>query len=590
MKKKIILAASVAATGLFTIPVALTAVSCSEESTGTDTNTSDKKQQLRVATFNVSFATDNDKTETYDRWLKYMSVKPVDQEKYINAWLPHGNFIGSIKQAVVDKGVPNDKIREVTYKKDGNNVIIHIGINDGTKLDAFKNIPWIKVTEGNRKTAIDATLPLQQDTNVKTFAEENTPTAPVIKSLPSITAEDLEYGERIMQLRNTTAIIQHQQPDVLLFNEFNNMGDKEDTKILEEYSKNYLEVAQSLKGGDSKEEMQKPIDYFQYKRAYKTNTGLQSGFDLDNDGVCDGKDPDDAYGFGYYHGHYQFALMSKYEIDDANTRTFQNFLWKDFGGKDQFKSPKTLTFDQAKKDGARPIKQPHDAVSKKDVMPGEDWYNAEEWNKFRLSSKNHCDVPVKVNGETIHLLISHPVPPAFETNAHSNVLRNQYETQFWLEYVKSEGNDWIYDDKGGKGGIGDSKAKYIFMGDLNCDPYLRNKGEDANKGVAAFTNAEISPFSQEFFKDGKLAPKSTGAAGEPVKYDHKYPDQRTAVFGRRVDYVLPSKNIDVTSSGCYWKTRDEDGGKLFYDNRLGKFGDSKEVSSDHRMVWIDINL
>lgn len=45
----------------------------------------------------------------------------------------------------------------------------------------------------------------------------------------------------------------------------------------------------------------------------------------------------------------------------------------------------------------------------------------------------------------------------------------------------------------------------------------------------------------------------------------------------RVDYVLPSIDLDVVGSGVYWPTTDD---PHAYLNR----------ASDHRLVWIDVRL
>jgi hypothetical protein len=63
-----------------------------------------------------------------------------------------------------------------------------------------------------------------------------------------------------------------------------------------------------------------PIDYPYYYNA-PSNTGIQSGFDLNNDGVIVG--PDDAFGYGVFPGQYGFIVLSKYPIAMEDIRTFQ---------------------------------------------------------------------------------------------------------------------------------------------------------------------------------------------------------------------------------------------------------------------------
>ncbi len=61
-----------------------------------------------------------------------------------------------------------------------------------------------------------------------------------------------------------------------------------------------------------------------------SNTGIPSGFDLDNNGSIGG--PNDAFGFGFFPGQYGMAVYSMHPIDFGNIRTFQLFLWKDMPG------------------------------------------------------------------------------------------------------------------------------------------------------------------------------------------------------------------------------------------------------------------
>ena len=61
-----------------------------------------------------------------------------------------------------------------------------------------------------------------------------------------------------------------------------------------------------------------------------SNTGIPSGFDLDNDGTVGG--PDDAFGFGDFPGQYGMVVLSRFPIVDDEVRTFQNLLWASMPG------------------------------------------------------------------------------------------------------------------------------------------------------------------------------------------------------------------------------------------------------------------
>ena len=168
------------------------------------------------------------------------------------------------------------------------------------------------------------------------------------------------------QAQNIAEIIQRNNPDVLLLNEFDYDSEGEAIRLFQE---NYLAISQN------------GVDAVEYPYVYlaPSNTGIPSGLDLDNDGVTDG--PGDAFGFGFYPGQFGMVLLSKYPIDSENVRTFQNFLWKDMPG--------ALLPDDAS------TPEPND------------YYSTEELEVFRLSSKSHWDIPIEINGETVHVLASH---------------------------------------------------------------------------------------------------------------------------------------------------------------------------------------
>ena len=384
-----------------------------------------------------------------------------------------------------------------------------------------------------------------------------------------LTQAEKDLAERLIQIRNIAAIIQKNRPDVLLINEFNSDG-MGGNQTMELFQKNYLAHPQSLNGPDGGD-MQEPIIYPEIQ-AYATNTGLDTDMDLDNDGTPNNS-PNDKYGFGFYHGHYAFGLMSKFKIDRQNTRTFQKFLWKDArdGNGKLAEIPKVI------KNG-KPGQMPNG------MQIGSDWFTAEEWNKLRLSSKNHVDVPIIVNGESIHLLLSHPTPPAFDTVTETNMIRNGLEVAFWKHYIENQ--SWIYDDNGKPGGLDGANQKFIIMGDLNADNIDSKNNAKSREGITALAS---SPLVNSEFATGAKIPTSNGGRNEENKNQHQKPEARTSTFGLRVDWTLPSKNLEIENSGVYWQAEGEPGRKLFNDKRIGQ-GWSKWISSDHRMVWVDLNL
>ncbi|HEH9428848.1 TPA: endonuclease/exonuclease/phosphatase family protein, partial [Aeromonas sobria] len=185
----------------------------------------------------------------------------------------------------------------------------------------------------------------------------------------SLSGTEETKAKNVQQIRNVAEIIQRTRPDVFLLNEFDNDGKGENTADLKAFNDNYLAHAQHSE-----------VTAISYPvmQNFATNTGLQSGYDLNLDNKTTG---DDAWGFGNYHGQYAFAVMSKYPIDTKQIRTFQKFKWKDMPGEqnpiiDDCNNPK------AKIPASRQC--------------GDAWYDDAAWQQFPLSSKNHADVPVLI--------------------------------------------------------------------------------------------------------------------------------------------------------------------------------------------------
>ncbi len=231
-----------------------------------------------------------------------------------------------------------------------------------------------------------------------------------------------------VQAGNIAEVLQRVRPDVVLINEFDYV---ENYQAVNLFRDNYLERSQ---------QGARPIHY-PYAFTAPSNTGIPTGFDLDRSGTVGGGN--DAYGFGEFPGQYGMVVLSRYPIDTHRVRTFQTFLWKDMPG--------ALLPD----DPATP-------------QPG-DWYSEEILDIFRLSSKSHWDVPVRVKGRTVHVLASHPTPPTFDGLEDRNGTRNHDEIRFWADYVTPGAGRYIYDDEGRRGGLRRG-ARFVIMGDQNADP------------------------------------------------------------------------------------------------------------------------
>lgn len=354
------------------------------------------------------------------------------------------------------------------------------------------------------------------------------------------------------RLKRLAATIQALRPDVLLLNEiafdgpgapYWNSGDPEGQNA-RRFVERYLGVPQA----DSLE----PIVYRTFMAP--SNTGRSSGYDLNangesvtawpmppsaaDDGAPAAQTPDgraygdDSWGFGTFPGQYAMAIFVRegLEILADSVRTFRDFPW-----------------------AAMP-----DALAPVDADTGQPFYAPEVWERFPLSSKSHWDVPVRLpDGTVLHVLASHPTPPGFDGPEQRNKRRNHDEIRFWNGYL--DGAEWIRDDRGRAGGLAPG-ASFVILGDLNADPDEGNAIGDP-VGTWLLSHPRVG---------GTFVPK-TDAAGAAAFPDLD-PDD-TARWRLRVDYVLPSTDLEVVSGGVVRPSDPE-----------------AAYGSDHFPVWIDVLL
>jgi 3-phytase len=338
------------------------------------------------------------------------------------------------------------------------------------------------------------------------------------------------------QVRTVAEIIQRVRPDILLLQEFD--FDAQGAS-LRAFQSNYL--ARSQNGAT-------PIG-FTYSFFAESNTGVPSGFDLDNDGRIGGGG--DALGFGEFPGQYAMVVLSRFPIDREHVRTFRKFLWRDMPGAllpDRLET--SLPFD---------------------------WYSPEELAVLPLSSKSHWDVPVRIGKHTMHLLVSHPTPPAFDGPEDRNGLRNHDEIRFWSDYLSNA--DYFRDDAGRRGGLA-GKA-FVIMGDQNSDP---EDGASRHEAIRALlSQARVAGNFVPRSDGGAEAAKTQGGANTSQRGDSATDtaDFNDRVAGNlRVDYLLPSKGLTVCGQGIFWPVQTETYANLVWG--------SPPPSSDHRLVWLDI--
>ena len=353
-----------------------------------------------------------------------------------------------------------------------------------------------------------------------------------------------------VQATNVAETIQRVRPDVLLINEFDHSR-----KAVDLFRDNYLEKARNGAA---------PIHY-PYAYIAPSNTGVASGFDLNNDGLLGGPTPrdrgNDSWGYGEFEGQFGMVVYSKYPIDTDAVRTFQHFKWADMPGALLPDDPET----------AAPA----------------DWYSPAELAEFPLSSKSHWDVPIRIGKKKVHFLVSHPTPPTFDGAEDRNGTRNHDEIRFWADYVSSRhASAYIYDDEGQRGGLKPG-SKFVIAGDQNADPFDGDSVDEAiNQLLDHPRITDPRPKSAggtEAVNQGGLNPTHKG---DP-KYD-------TADFADnppgnlRVDYVLPTKGTKVVGSGIFWPVDADPFYRLTGDFDPVLYPPTGVPTSDHRQVWVDV--
>jgi hypothetical protein len=337
-------------------------------------------------------------------------------------------------------------------------------------------------------------------------------------------------------------IIQRTRPDVLLINEFDYDAG---SVAAREFQENYLGVAHN--GAD-------PIVY-PHRLAVASNTGIPSGRDLNKDGTIGG--PDDAFGFGFFPGQFAFVVYSKYPIVEDQVRNFQLFLWKDMPG------------------ALLPVNP-----------DGSSYYDEGDLEIFRLSSKNHTDLPIEIGKKTVHFLVSHPTPPVFDGPEDRNGTRNHDEIRFWADYVSPGQNGYVYDNTGRTGGLAPG-SMFVIAGDQNSDPF----DGDSVPGSAQLlldnprVNSKVTPTSPGGVDRAAAQPGNENHIGDPAEDTADFSEPPFGPGNLRADYVLPNKSLQIRDAGVFWPADDDPLNRL---TGTGIFGDpNRQPSSDHRLVWID---
>jgi len=254
-----------------------------------------------------------------------------------------------------------------------------------------------------------------------------------------------------------------------------------------------------------------------------SNRGLDSGVDLDGDGRLGG--PGDASGFGAFTGQGAMAVLSRLPILAELAQVHDDFLWRNLPGALLPEHPDGTPFPSAEAQAVQ-----------------------------RLSSSGHWAVPVELPGGTVLTILAfHAAPPVFDGPEDRNGRRNADEIRFWQH--------WLDGNMGPSG-----TERFVLAGDANQDP---EEGEGRKTAI------------RSLLADPRLQDPRPVSPGAPSGEGKEDPDETVdwdGVGRLRVDYVLPSADLEIIDAGVFWPRPSDDG----YD--------AATTASRHRLVWVDIRL
>jgi endonuclease/exonuclease/phosphatase family metal-dependent hydrolase len=349
---------------------------------------------------------------------------------------------------------------------------------------------------------------------------------------------DLQQGSE--QASAIAAVIRTVQPDILLVNEID-YSDSADNAGL--FQMNFL-AAPAL------DALGNPPWPMPHHFAAPVNTGVPSGMDLNANGKLG--EPDDAWGYGKFPGQYGMAVLSRLPLDVEQISTLQKLPWSAMPG------------------ALRP--QAPDALAA--------FYDQVTWTRLRLASKSFWDVPVQTPMGDVHILASHPTPPAFDGPEDRNGCRNHDEIRLIQDYVDAAA--YLRDDRGEPTGLKPADL-FVVLGDLNSDPIDGGSRPQAIKNLLAHPRVAQYP-----------APRSRGAVNAALSQGKANRAQRGdaaedtgdfsdfSVGNLRIDYVLPSNQFTVVASGVFWPVLED----VAPARRAAL--QSALSASDHHLVWLDL--
>lgn len=335
---------------------------------------------------------------------------------------------------------------------------------------------------------------------------------------PGLLLRDILKGSD-PQISAVVAVIAQVDPDILLLTGFD----------YDYQSLALLAFADQLRASG--------VDY-PHVFALAPNRGMASNLDLDGDGWFGSAK--DAQGFGEFAGQGGMALLSRFPVAVENVRDFSHLLW---------------------------------AGLPNAILPtenGEPFPSSQVLAVQRLSSTGHWDVPVDLPGGTqIRLLGFHAGTPAFDGPQGRNARRNHDEVSFWRYYLDGE----LAADP--------PKANFVILGDANLDA---NDGLGMQEAIATLTRHPKIQDPQPVSEGGIEASQLQGGVnlaqtGDPAMDTADWRDV-DGPGNLRVDYVLPSADLQVLDAGVFWPASDDPMHQILYADGI--------PASRHALVWVDI--
>lgn len=233
---------------------------------------------------------------------------------------------------------------------------------------------------------------------------------------------------------------------------------------------------------------------YPYTIGLRPNSGLPTGFDIDQNGRKG--EARDSMAYGRYLGAEGMAVLSKLPLGEITD--YSGFIWTDL--------PQNLSPDT---DPALRRLQ-------------------------RLSTSGHYQVTVLLpDGRPLALLAYGATPPVFDGPTDRNGKRNHDESAFWSQLIAG---DLPFDPP---------KPPFIVIGKSNLDPV---DGEGL-----PFAITSLMGQLQDSAPKGKAMRRDLGQRGDPQLDTALF----KVIGGLRVDVILPSQDIDIRNSGVFWPKDDD---------------------------------